>query len=66
LTLAAATIGRRDPTRPARQRRALAAAAGLTVGHLLVTAVAAPVNFSQRTHTGDPPPWPGCSTPSSG
>jgi hypothetical protein len=29
-------------------------AAGLTVGHLLVTAVAAPVNFSQRTHTGDP------------
>jgi hypothetical protein len=29
-------------------------AAGPTVGHLLVTAVAAPVNFSQRTHTGDP------------
>jgi hypothetical protein len=54
LTLAAATVGRRHPTRPARQRRALAVAAGLTVGHLLVTAVAAPVNFSQRTHTGDP------------
>jgi hypothetical protein len=26
----------------------------LTVRHLLVTAVAAPVNFSRRTHSGDP------------
>jgi hypothetical protein len=41
LTLAAATVGRRH--RPPAQRRALAMAAGLTVGHLLVTAVAAPV-----------------------
>jgi hypothetical protein len=32
----------------------LTLAAGLTVGHLLVTAVAAPVNFSQRGHNGDP------------
>ena len=64
LTLAAATVGRHN--RPPAQRRALAMAAGLTVGHLLVTAVAAPVNFSQGTHTGDLPPWPGCSTPSSG
>jgi len=51
LTLAAAAVGRHQP--PA-QRRALVLAAGLSVGHLLVTAVAAPVNFSQRTHTGDP------------
>jgi hypothetical protein len=54
LTLAAAAAGRRDRTRPARLRRALALAAGLTVGHLLVTAVAAPVNFSQRGHNDDP------------
>jgi hypothetical protein len=26
----------------------------LTVRHLLVTAVAAPVDFSRRTHSGDP------------
>jgi hypothetical protein len=54
LTLVAAALGRRDPTRPPSARRALTLAAGLTLGHLLVTAVAAPVNFSQRTHPGDP------------
>jgi hypothetical protein len=52
LTSAAAAVGRRH--RPPAQQRALILAAGLSVGHLLVTAVAAPVNFSQRTHTGDP------------
>jgi hypothetical protein len=52
LTLAAAAVGRRH--RPPAQQRALILAAALSVGHLLVTAVAAPVNFSQRTHTGDP------------
>jgi hypothetical protein len=52
LALAAAAVGRRH--RPSAQRRALILAAGLSVGHLLVTAVAAPVNFSQRAHTGDP------------
>ena len=54
LTLAAAALGRRDLTRPARQRWALGLATGLTAGHLLVTTVAAPVNFSQRGHAGDP------------
>src|SRR6266540_2674063 len=45
---------------PARHRigpvafAAYGLAAGLTVGHLLVTAVAAPVNFSQRGHNDDP------------
>jgi hypothetical protein len=54
LTLTAAALGRRDPTGPPSGRRVLTLAAGLTLGHLLLTAVAAPVNFSQRTHSGDP------------
>lgn len=54
LTLAAALLARRDRTQVPRSRRALAVAGVLTVGHLLVTAVAAPVNFSQRSRTGDP------------
>jgi hypothetical protein len=33
VTLAAAAHGRRDPSRPLRQQRALTVAAGLTVGH---------------------------------
>jgi hypothetical protein len=52
LTLAAAALGRRR--RPPTQQRVLLLAAGLSVGHLLVTAAAAPLNFSQRTHAGDP------------
>ena len=56
LTLAAFVVARgdQDEARPPRQRLPLTIAAGLTVAHSLVTAVAAPVNFSQRTHTGDP------------
>jgi hypothetical protein len=54
LTLTAALLARSDQTQPAGQRLGLQVAAGLTVGQLLVTAVAAPVNFSQRTRSGDP------------
>lgn len=54
LTLAAALLARRDRTQVPRLRRALAVAGILTVGHLGVTAVAAPVNFSQRARSGDP------------
>jgi hypothetical protein len=56
LTLTAFALARRDRdwARSPRQRLPLTIAAGLTVAHSLVTAVAAPVNFSQRTRTGDP------------
>ena len=51
LGLAAATATVRSGV-PGRRRALLAAAA--TVGHMLITAWAAPLNFSQRSVGGDP------------
>jgi hypothetical protein len=54
LALTAAVLGLRARPRPAGTRRAafVVIVAG-TVGHMLLTAWAAPVNFSQRDHAGD-------------
>lgn len=52
LTLAAAVVGITDDD-PDRQQAAALVAAALTVAHSLVTARAAPLNFSQRSVAGD-------------
>jgi hypothetical protein len=53
LTLAAAIVGLRDGHGDGQRNVALLVAAVLTVAHSLVTARAAPTNFSQRTVAGD-------------
>lgn len=54
LTLAAALTGLLTRPRPVGARRAVLVIAVLgTVGHMAVTAVAAPLNFSQRNYAGD-------------
>jgi hypothetical protein len=53
LTLAAAIVGLRDELGDEQRNGALVVAAILTIAHSLVTARAAPTNFSQRTVARD-------------